>query len=70
MQAWYTRIGNAEGVHHVSHCTTSKCSRVLTEQTLKTLHMKQRTTIEDIKKKTNYYSTKSLIDRYDERRVR
>ncbi|KAH7096809.1 hypothetical protein BKA62DRAFT_718528 [Auriculariales sp. MPI-PUGE-AT-0066] len=40
MEAWYTRIGNAE------------------EATLKKLI--------DIKKKTNYYSTRNLLERYDE----
>lgn len=27
---------------------------------------KQRSTIDDIKKKTNYYSTKNLLERYDD----
>src|ERR1700761_5687235 len=36
------------------------------EKHLKKLLTKQRTTIEEIKTKTNYYSTKNLIDRYDE----
>ena len=36
-----------------------------TEATLKKLLAEQRTTIEDIKKKTNYYSTRNLIERYD-----
>jgi len=35
------------------------------ESTLKKLLAEQRTTIEDIKKKTNYYSTRNLIERYD-----
>jgi len=36
------------------------------EKTLEELLVKQRKKIEEIKKKTNYYSTKSLLDRYDE----
>ncbi|KZS96441.1 hypothetical protein SISNIDRAFT_463924 [Sistotremastrum niveocremeum HHB9708] len=36
------------------------------EKHLKKLMIKQRNTIEEIKKKTNYYSTKNLIERYDE----
>ena len=36
------------------------------ETTLKNLATKQRTTIEDIKKKTNYYSTRNLLERYDD----
>ena len=46
-------------------------SLVVAEETLKQLHVTQRNKIEEIKKKTNCYSTKNLIDRYDEpRRVR
>jgi len=36
------------------------------EKHLKALLTKQRTTIEDIKAKTNYYSTRSLLERYDD----
>jgi len=36
------------------------------EKTLKTLLRQQRTKIEEIKKKTNYYTTRNLIERYDE----
>lgn len=36
------------------------------EKHLKALLTKQRTTIEDIKAKTNYYSTRDLLDRYDD----
>ncbi|ETW77722.1 hypothetical protein HETIRDRAFT_441366 [Heterobasidion irregulare TC 32-1] len=35
------------------------------EQTLQALYKEQRTKVEDIKKKTNYYSTRNLIERYD-----
>ncbi|KAF8323487.1 uncharacterized protein EI90DRAFT_3157601 [Cantharellus anzutake] len=35
------------------------------EKTLKKLLTQQRTIIEDLKKKTNYYSTRNLIERYD-----
>lgn len=38
----------------------------LIEKTLKELKVTQRNKIEEIKKKTNYYSTKSLLDRYDD----
>lgn len=37
-----------------------------TEKQLKSLMAEQRTKIDEIKKKTNYYTTKSLLDRYDE----
>jgi len=35
------------------------------EKSLKKLHTDQRAKIEEIKKKTNFYSTRSLIERYD-----
>ncbi|RDB19836.1 Protein lunapark [Hypsizygus marmoreus] len=36
------------------------------EKTLQTLLKQQRSKVEEIKKKTNYYSTRELIQRYDE----
>ncbi|KAG8851390.1 hypothetical protein FRB96_009227 [Tulasnella sp. 330] len=36
------------------------------EKQLKSLMAEQRTKIDEIKKKTNYYTTKNLLDRYDE----
>ncbi|KAG8959993.1 hypothetical protein FRC03_007219 [Tulasnella sp. 419] len=36
------------------------------EKHIKSLRSEQRSKIEEIKKKTNFYSTKSLLDRYDE----
>ena len=36
------------------------------EKTLVTLRKQQREKIEEIKKKTNYYTTRNLLDRYDE----
>jgi len=39
---------------------------VPSEKTLKELMVQQRNKIEEIKKKTNYYTTKSLLDRYDD----
>ena len=35
------------------------------ERTLKELLSKQRSKVEEVKKKTNYYSTRNLIERYD-----
>lgn len=37
-----------------------------TDKQLRELRVKQRSTIEEIKKKTNYYSTKNLLERYDD----
>ncbi|KAI0041960.1 hypothetical protein FA95DRAFT_1500719 [Auriscalpium vulgare] len=36
------------------------------EKSLKKLYAEQRTKVEEIKKKTNYYSTRNLIEKYDE----
>ncbi|KAH0840340.1 hypothetical protein J3R83DRAFT_1357 [Lanmaoa asiatica] len=36
------------------------------EKTLKEVLKKQRDTVEEIKKKTNYYNTRNLIEKYDE----
>ncbi|KAJ3836382.1 hypothetical protein F5878DRAFT_565775 [Lentinula raphanica] len=36
------------------------------ERTLQQLHKQQREKVEEIKKKTNYYSTRDLLQRYDE----
>jgi endoplasmic reticulum junction formation protein lunapark len=36
------------------------------EKTLRDLLKQQRTKVEEIKKKTNYYSTRNLIERYDD----
>jgi hypothetical protein len=38
---------------------------LVSEKELRELRVRQRATIEDIKKKTNYYTTKNLLDRYD-----
>ncbi|KAK0207135.1 hypothetical protein DFS33DRAFT_1382210 [Desarmillaria ectypa] len=51
VQIWYTRKGDAEGT---------------AEKTLQNLMKEQRTKVEEIKKKTNYYSTRELLQRYDE----
>jgi len=40
--------------------------RSCTEKTLKALLRQQRTKIEEIKKNTNYYTTRNLLERYDE----
>lgn len=37
----------------------------ISEATLKKLLAEQRTIIEEIKQKTNYYSTRNLLERYD-----
>lgn len=67
VQFWYRRKGAAEGTGlplprlHFDFEPNSE----IAEATLKELLAKQRTTIEEIKQKTNYYSTRNLIERYD-----
>jgi endoplasmic reticulum junction formation protein lunapark len=65
VQLWYTRIGDAEGTFPVTVIITNLHFESL-EKTLKTLLRQQRTKIEEIKKKTNYYTTRNLLERYDE----
>lgn len=65
-QIWYTRIGNAEGTVQQSTRFTKTHLCAFTEKTLVTLRKRQREKIEEIKKKTNYYTTRNLLDRYDE----
>ena len=50
------------------HSNTSTQTHLwtFTEKTLVTLRKQQREKIEEIKKKTNYYTTRNLLDRYDE----
>lgn len=66
VQTWYTRKENAEGGSHLISSTPLALLLTYTkEKTLKALLNQQRTKVEEIKKKTNYYTTKNLIDRYD-----
>lgn len=63
---WYTRIGDAEGTVQKPNRFIKTHLWALTEKTLVTLRKQQRKKIEEIKKKTNYYTTRNLLDRYDE----
>lgn len=61
------RPARAREVNQVSsHASPSVLSLLPTEKQLRELRIKQRSTIEDIKKKTNYYTTKNLLEKYDE----
>ena len=67
MQIWYSWKGNREGFSdplftHFRLVTHS----LRAEKTLKEVLKKQRNTVEEIKKKTNYYNTRNLIEKYDE----
>src|SRR5882724_6880938 len=50
----------------VNYRTTLSLIESFAETTLKTLLRQQRTKIEEIKKKTNYYTTSNLLELYDE----
>lgn len=52
--------------HLVVHSPSSRHSFLYSENTLKDVLKKQRDTVEEIKKKTNYYNTRNLIEKYDE----
>lgn len=67
VQIWYTRIGDGEGTSHgIVVCEHLQRGHRFLEKHLVTLRKQQRDKIEEIKKKTNYYSTRNLIERYDE----
>lgn len=67
MQIPYSWKGNREGL---SVPDSLICYRSLislrSEKTLKEVLKKQRDMVEEIKKKTNYYNTRNLIEKYDE----
>lgn len=65
-QVWYTKIGDAEGAVWILNSFTQTHILASLEKTLVTLRKQQREKIEEIKKKTNYYTTRNLLDRYDE----
>ena len=50
---------------HIVACPTFGIKRGCKEKTLQELLKKQRSVVEDIKKKTNYYSTQELLSKYD-----
>jgi hypothetical protein len=65
VQFWYRRKGEAEGTAKWPISYLHLINVAMSEATLKKLLTKQRNIIEEIKQKTNYYSTRSLLDRYD-----
>lgn len=69
VQLWYNRKGNAEGMW--------RCSRqprvglvpkhdYFSEKSLAALKLARRNKVEDFKKKTNYYETRELLERYED----
>ena len=68
VQIWYQRKGDAEG-EIVSSCIYHPYTvgvEFSPEKMVQTLMKERREKVEEIKKKTNYYSTLNLIQRYDE----
>lgn len=65
MQIWYSWKGGREGEFSRTYHTQLDLT-VYSEKTLMTVLKKQRAKVEEIKKKTNYYSTRNLLERYDE----
>ena len=64
VQWWYHRVEAAEGPYFLI-IQRYNFSSMSPETALRKLVTEQRTKIEEIKKKTNYYSTRNLLDRYD-----
>jgi endoplasmic reticulum junction formation protein lunapark len=65
VQIWYARKGDAEGMIRFGIRGTYHSSPS-TEKTLRELRKKQHTKLEEIKKKTDYYATRDLLQKYDE----
>ncbi|KAH7921077.1 hypothetical protein BV22DRAFT_1132563 [Leucogyrophana mollusca] len=65
VQLWYARKGDAEGELSVP-AYSPYVKHPPAERTLKLVLKRQREKVEEIKKKTNYYSTRNLIEKYDE----
>jgi hypothetical protein len=66
VQTWYKSKGDAEGTHYCHALSYTRVSAILAEKTIQNLLKQQRGKVEEIKKKTNYYSTRTLIERYDD----
>lgn len=67
MQIWYSWKGNREGSSVlIVHLSLPVIHSLRVENTLKEVLRKQRDTVEEFKKKTNYYNTRNLIEKYDE----
>ena len=64
VQAWFNRKGEIEGT--LCFAFYFESSWRIVEKTLRELRKTQQTKIEEIKKKTNYYSTRDLLQRYDQ----
>lgn len=65
VQIYFTRQGDKEGTHEIFDYLY-RALIAWAEQHLVTLRKQQREKIEEIKKKTNYYTTRTLIERYGE----
>lgn len=63
MQIWYSWKGGREG-EFPSDEYLSRLNESMAEKTLQVVTQKQRAKVEEIKKKTNYDSTRSLLEKY------
>jgi|SRR6267142_1433110 len=69
VQLWFNRKGNAEGMRHRQQ---PRGGLVLTslkyfsEKSLAALKLERRNKVEDFKRKTNYYETRELLERYED----
>lgn len=72
VQLWYNRKGNAEGQYAMAtpkprvYVVFVHVFSFLSEKSLATLKLARRNKVEEIKKKTNYYQTRDLLERYED----
>lgn len=63
VQIWYTSKGDAEGA--CSSILRPAIAKIRPEKALQGVLKEQRSKVDEIKKKTNYYSTHELLQRYE-----
>jgi hypothetical protein len=68
VQLWYNRKGNAEGMWRRSRQPRVGLvpTSLLSEKSLAALKLSRRNKVEDFKKRTNYYETRELLERYED----
>ncbi|KAF7299484.1 Lunapark b isoform 1 [Mycena indigotica] len=66
VQLWYNRKGNQEGTLSRAILLFDAHMGGTPEKSLQVLMKEQREKVEEIKKKTNFYSTRDLLSRYDQ----
>jgi hypothetical protein len=69
VQLWYNRKGNAEGMRLLTlatHRPRAHQSQYFSEKSLAALRLERRSKVEDFKRRTNYYETRELLERYED----